>query len=382
MLNFDFCCPTRVVFGKDSVKNLKNLLPKKAKILLTYGGGSIKKNGAYDDAMSQLKDYEVVEFSGIEPNPHYDTCIKASEICKKENIDFILAVGGGSVLDASKFIAAAAKYNGDDAWKDLVEDKKPVNDALSLASVMTLPATGSEMNCGAVISNKEKQMKQAFINPIVFPKFSIIDPSYTFSLPKRQLINGIVDTFVHTMEQFCNPDVNTPIQDGFSIAILKTLINESDKILNQTDNYEARANFCWAATTGLNGWISVGVMQDWGTHKIGHELTEIYGLDHGATLAIVLPRELKAKLSEKKTKLEIIAKEVFNLSGDNLAIRSIDEIEKFFVSIGAKVRLSDFDIDAKEAGLKVKQNLEKNADVGIDLGNITPDEAYEIVSNS
>lgn len=383
MLNFTYYCPTKVVFGKDSILNLSTLIPDDVKkVMILYGGGSIKKNGIYESVLNELKTFEIIEFQGIKPNPEYIDCLRASKICKDEKVDFLLAIGGGSVLDATKFIAVLAKFQGDDPWSELVENKLYPSKALKIGSIMTLPASGSEMNSGAVISNKEKKMKQAYINPIMYPNFSIIDPSYTFSLDTRQTINGIIDTFTHVMEQFCTPDVNSPIQDGFSLAILKTLLKEAPLVLKEPKNYEVRANLCWAATCALNNWIGLGVEQDWGTHKIGHELTEIYGIDHAQSLAVILPQELKAKISEKKTKLEMIAKELFNLSEGDLANEAIKKIERFFRSIGAKTKLSEYGIDPKEAATKVEENLEKNKNLGLVLGNITPKEAYNIVLNS
>ena len=280
MYNFEYKNPVKIIFGKGTIPQVTKELPTDTKILMTYGGGSIKKNGVYNQVKSALKDFEVLEFGGIEPNPHYETCMKAVELIKVENIGFLLAVGGGSVIDATKFIAAAVCYKGDDPWDILAKDAK-VEDALPLADVLTLPATGSEMNGNSVISRVSIQEKLAFGSQKVMPVFSILDPETIFSLPDRQVANGVVDAFVHVMEQYLTFPVNSPIQDRFAESILKTLVEEGPKVLANRTDYDAAANFMWSATVALNGLIGVGVPQDWATHMIGHELTAYHGIDHG-----------------------------------------------------------------------------------------------------
>ncbi|MFR1673030.1 MAG: iron-containing alcohol dehydrogenase, partial [Candidatus Gastranaerophilaceae bacterium] len=305
---------------------------------------------------------------------------------KRENIDFLLAVGGGSTLDGTKFIAAASKYYGDkDAYDYFMVEQNPVDDAVALADVITLPATGSEMNNGAVISRKSTSEKLPFHSDKVFPQFSVIDPEVTFSLPVKQTLNGIVDTFVHVMEQYCTYEVNSPLQDSWALGILRTLIQEAPKVLANPNDYEARANIFWCATTGLNYWISLGVPQDWATHMIGHELTAFYGLDHGQSLAIILPRLLKNQKVSKAKKLAKLAREVFcvnevvDLKAADIAIC---EIENFFNSIGMKTKLSDYEIDSNEAAEKIQNRFrERNSAFG-EKGNITADTAFEIVSES
>ena len=382
MQNFEFYGPTRVVFGKDTIKELSRLIPRDRKVLMTYGGGSIKKNGVYDQVKKALEGYDLLEFGGIEPNPKYETLSKAVEIVKNEGVNFLLAVGGGSVLDGTKFIALASKYNGDDAYDAIMKRGEMPYSAVELADVITLPATGSEMNNGGVISRISTSEKLAFHHPDVFPKFSIIDPSVTFTLPVKQTINGIVDTFVHTMEFNCTYDVNSPLQDIWAMGILRTLISEAPKVLANPEDYDARANLFWCATCGLNYWISCGVPQDWSTHMIGHELTAFYGIDHGQSLAIVEPRLLRNQKVAKSQKLAKIAREVFGINEPvdlKAADMAIDKIEEFFNSIGMKTKLSDYGIDAEEAAEKIRARFkERNVAFG-EKGAITADVAYEIV---
>ena len=382
MQNFEFYGPTRVVFGKDTIKELSRLIPRDRKILMTYGGGSIKKNGVYDQVKKALEGYDLLEFGGIEPNPKYETLAKAVEIVKKEGVNFLLAVGGGSVLDGTKFIALASKYDGDDAYDAIMIRAEHPASAIELADVITLPATGSEMNNGGVISRISTSEKLAFHNPNVFPKFSVIDPTVTFSLPERQTINGVVDTFVHTMEFNCTYDVNSPLQDIWAMGILRTLISEAPKALANPKDYDARANLFWCATCGLNYWISCGVPQDWSTHMIGHELTAFYGIDHGQSLAIVQPRLLRNQKVAKSYKLAKIAREVFGINESvdlKAADMAIDKIEEFYNSIGMKTRLADYGINLQEAAEKIRDRFrERNVAFG-EKGAITADVAYEIV---
>ena len=324
----------------------------------------------------------MLEFGGIEPNPKYETLAKAVEIVKKEGVNFLLAVGGGSVLDGTKFIALASKYDGDDAYNAIMIRAEHPASAIELADVITLPATGSEMNNGGVISRISTSEKLAFHNPNVFPKFSVIDPTVTFSLPERQTINGVVDTFVHTMEFNCTYDVNSPLQDIWAMGILRTLISEAPKALANPKDYDARANLFWCATCGLNYWISCGVPQDWSTHMIGHELTAFYGIDHGQSLAIVQPRLLRNQKVAKSYKLAKIAREVFGINESvdlKAADMAIDKIEEFYNSIGMKTRLADYGINPQEAAEKIRDRFrERNVAFG-EKGAITADVAYEIV---
>lgn len=384
MYNFNFCCPTRVIFGKNTIAELPKYIDRSEKVLMLYGGGSIKRNGVYDQVKKALEGYNLLEFGGIEPNPKYETCMQAVDLIKREGVTFLLAVGGGSTLDGTKFIAAAAKYEGENAYDDIMINGIEIKDALPLADVITLPATGSEMNNGAVVSRLATSEKLAFHSDKVFPKFSIIDPEVTYSLPLKQTINGIVDTFVHVMEQYCTYDVNAPLQDDWALGILRTLIKEAPKVLSNPNDYDTRANIFWCATCGLNNWISQGVPQDWATHMIGHELTAFYGIDHGQSLAIVQPRLLKNQKVSKSKKLAKLAREVFgfnevvDLKAADLAI---DAVEKFYNSIGMKTKLSDYEIDANEAAEKIRERFKaRNVRLG-EKGAIDAETAYNILKD-
>lgn len=383
MQNFEFYCPTKVIFGKGTIAQLSELIEKNKKVLMIYGGGSIKKNGVYEQVKEALKNHTIFEFSGIEPNPTYETCMKAVELVKKENIDFLLAVGGGSVLDGTKFIAVASKYKGEEPY-DLVSKDLPFYESLPLASVMTLPATGSEMNCASVISRTSTQEKFAMRNKSVYPQFSIIDPETTYSLPVQQVRNGIVDTFTHVMELFATYDVNTPLQDSWALGLVRTLIKEAPKVLTNNTDYEAKANVCWCATCGLNYWLSVGSVQDWSTHRIGHEITALYGLDHGQSLAVILPRLWQARKQDKANKLAKLAREVFDCKeSDDLKATdcAIQKTEEFFKSLGMKTKLAEYGVDNKEAAQKVKERFEQRGTLlGEDL-KVTPDMIYDILMN-
>lgn len=381
MLNFEFQAPTKVIFGRNTIQKVKDEIPKDKKILMTYGSGSIRKNGVYKKVMEALKDHTVLEFAGIEPNPKFETLMKAVEIVKNENIDFLLAVGGGSTLDGTKFIAAASKFEGD-PW-DILTKGAEIKDAIPLGDIITLPATGSEMNPGAVISRLSTDEKFAFMSPLVYPRFSIIDPETTYSLPEKQTVNGIVDTFVHTMEQYATYDVNTPLQDEWMLGLIKTLMVEAKKVLKNPNDYEARANVFWCATCGLNYWMSLGCVQDWSTHMIGHELTALYGIDHGESLAIVLPRVWKNRKNEKMRKLAKMAVEVFGanefLPKNILADITIKKTKKFFESIGRRTKLADYGINREDAAKKISQRFKKRGTVLGERQTITPDEVYEIL---
>ena len=384
MNNFEYCCPTHVVFGKGSISKLRELIPQDKKVLMIYGGGSIKKNGVYNQVKAALEGYNLLEFGGIEPNPKYETCMKAVEIVKKEGVDLLLSVGGGSTLDGTKFISLAACYDGDDAYDAIMIRGEHPAGAIPIGDVITLPATGSEMNDGAVVSRLATDEKLAFHDSRVYPRFSIIDPEVTFSLPVKQTINGIVDTFVHTMEQYCTYDVNSPLQDDWALGILRTLIKEAPKVLANPTDYDARANIFWCATCGLNYWISLGVVQDWATHLIGHELTAFYGVDHGQSLAIVEPRLLKNQKVAKAQKLAKLAREVFCVDESvdlKAADIAIEKIEEFYNSIGMKTRLADYGINAEEAASRIRDRFR---DRGTKIGEkmqIDADVTYDILIN-
>lgn len=346
MYNFEFKNPVKIIFGKDTISKVAKEVPKNAKILMTFGGGSIKQNGVYDQVKNALTEVELYEFGGIEANPHYETCMKAVEIVKTEKIDFLLSVGGGSVLDATKFIAAAARFENGDPWDILVRRKKVV-DAVPLGAVLTLPATGSEMNGSSVITRVSTKEKMAFNSPLVMPQFSILDPQCVYTLPDKQIANGIVDAFIHTIEQYLTFPVNSPIQDRFAESILTTLIEEGPKVLANKKDYEAAANFMWSATVALNGWISTGVPQDWATHMIGHELTAFHGIDHARTLAIVLPGVMNIKRENKKDKILQYGKRIWgiNSGSDNEKIdAAIAKTVEFFESVGLPTTLKAYNV--------------------------------------
>lgn len=308
---FELYNPVRVFFGEGQIAHLYEQIPAGARVLLTFGGGSIHRTGIYDEVRRALADHHVVDFGGIEPNPHYETLVKALPIIKSEKIDFILAVGGGSVIDGTKFIAAAARYEGDDPWALLMNPKLAEGiEAMPFGTVLTLSATGSEMNNGAVITRAETHEKFAFHSPSTFPVFSIVDPAYTLSLPTNQVVNGVVDAFVHVMEQYMTRPADAPLQDRFAEGLLSTLMEIGPKLLTSPKDMRLRDTLSLCAMWALNGWIACGVPEDWSTHLIGHELTAFFGLDHGLTLAIVLPHLLRDQLEYKKAKLEQFARRV------------------------------------------------------------------------
>ncbi|MEH1919927.1 iron-containing alcohol dehydrogenase [Nostoc sp.] len=345
MQNFVFYNPVKILFGKGQIAKIAAEIPADAKILITYGGGSIKTNGVYDQVKSALVGRNVLEFGGIEPNPHLETLLKAVEVVRNEGIDFLLAVGGGSVLDGTKFIAAAVPFVGD-PWDILAKDA-PVKATVPFGTVLTLPATGSEMNTNAVVTKWETQEKLAFSSPLVFPRFSVLDPETTFSLPVRQISNGIVDAYTHVMEQYLTYPVNAPLQDRLAESILKTLIEEGPKTLANPQDYDARANVMWSATLALNGLIGAGVPQDWATHMIGHELTALHGLDHAQTLAVVLPSTLTIRRDRKWQKLLQYAEQVWGIvdgSEEERVTEAIAKTRNFFESVGVRTRLSDYGV--------------------------------------
>jgi NADP-dependent alcohol dehydrogenase len=383
MENFEFFNPVKIIFGKGQIAKLRGAVPVGARLLVTYGRGSIKRNGVYDQVVANLEGHTVSEFSGIEPNPAYETLMKAVEVVKRQGIDFLLAVGGGSVLDGTKFIAAAARFEGE-PW-DIVAKNAPVNGAVPLGAVLTLPATGSEMNCGAVVSRAGTQEKFPFASPLIFPKFSIIDPQVTFTLPACQVGNGIVDAFAHVLEQYLTYPANAPLQDRLAESILLTLIEEGPKTLAQPTDYDARANLCWCASMALNGLIALGVPQDWTSHMVGHELTVLRGLDHAQTLAVVFPGVLAERKQAKRAKLLQYAERVWDIRGgaeDEKIDQAIQNTRAFFESVGVKTRLKDYGV-APDVVESVSKRL---ADRGwTTLGehqDIGPKEVEAILSHS
>jgi NADP-dependent alcohol dehydrogenase len=376
MQNFTFKNPTEILFGRGQIAAIASQMPAGTPILLLYGGGSIKRNGVYDQVKSALKNHRVAEFGGVEANPLYETCLKAVEHVKADQIGFILAVGGGSVLDAAKFIAAAAHFEGADPWDILRAGGASIKTALPLGAVLTLPATGSESNGNAVISRQSTREKLAFGSSAVFPRFSVLDPETTFSLPPKQVRNGIVDAFVHVMEQYLTYPAGAPLQDRFSESILQTLVDVGPVTLAEPGNYDARAAFMWNATLALNTLIACGVPQDWSTHMIGHELTAFYGLDHAETLAIVLPGVWKHELERKKAKLEQYGTRVWKV---RTAKGAIAKTEKFFRSLGMPTRLKAYKISGAEAAEKIRARFAERKTVLGEHGTIDADAAAAIL---
>jgi NADP-dependent alcohol dehydrogenase len=361
MFNFTFHNPVRMIFGKGQIASLPEEMPIGAKVLMTYGGGSIKQNGVYDQVQKALAGFQLLEFGGIEPNPTYETLMKAVELIRKEKVDFILAVGGGSVLDGTKFIAAAVPYQGD-PW-DILARHARVEAAMRWGAVLTLPATGSEMNTSAVISRTSTQEKLAFASPLVYPKFSIVDPEVTYSLPPRQVANGIVDAFVHVMEQYCTFPAEAPLQDRMAESILRTLVEVGPKTLAEPTDYDARATLVWCATMALNGLIGQGVPQDWSTHMIGHEITAYHGLDHAQTLVCVLPNLLWVQRDSKREKLLQYAERVWDVKEGTPEARveaAIIRTRTFFESLGVPTHLSDYNVVAERFESIVARFISRN----------------------
>jgi NADP-dependent alcohol dehydrogenase len=347
--NFDFYNPTQILFGPGQIAAIAPLIPAGARVMMLYGGGSIKNNGVYDEVKAALDGHTVIEFAGIEPNPRYETLMRAVDIVRSERVDFLLAVGGGSVIDGTKFVAAAAPFEGGEPWLILEKGGRNLEKVLPFGAVLTLPATGSEMNSTSVVTRSSTQEKRPFANRMLFPKFSVLDPSKTFSLPLRQVGNGVVDAFVHVVEQYLTYPVNAPVQDRWAEGLLQTLLEEGPKTLSEPDNVEVRANVMWCATMALNGIIGVGVPQDWATHMIGHELTALYHLDHAQTLAVVLPSILTLRKEAKHAKLLQYAERVWHIttgSEDERIDAAIERTREFFEQMGVKTRLSGYGLDA------------------------------------
>jgi NADP-dependent alcohol dehydrogenase len=357
MNNFVFHNPTRILFGENQIALLAGEIPQEARVLVTFGGGSVQKNGVMAQVRHALKGRTVYEFGGIEPNPAYETLSEAIALARREKIDFLLAVGGGSVIDGTKFIAAALRYEGDD-WDIMKTRGADVIDAVPIGCVLTLPATGSEMNAGAVISRKSSGDKLVFHTPHVQPRFSVLDPSVCYSLPTRQTANGVVDAFVHIAEQYLTYPVDGKVQDRYAEGLLLTLIEEGPKALQEPENYAVRANVMWAATMALNGLIGAGVPQDWATHMIGHEITALHGLDHAQTLAVVLPALLQEMRVSKQEKLLQYATRVWNIVDGDADARidaAIGATRDFFERMGVKTHLSDYGLDGSSIPALIDQ---------------------------
>ena len=377
MENFIFRNPTKLIFGKGMIARLSKEIPEGSKIMVTFGGGSVKKNGVYDQVVEALRGRDYIEFWGIEPNPKVETLRKAIEICRREGVDFLLSVGGGSVLDGTKLIAAAVRYDGG-AW-DLVLDNSRIGEILPFGDVMTLPATASEMNRNAVISSIET--KEKFGMKVDYPRFSILDPQTTFTLPVYQRAAGMADTFIHVMEQYMTVTGQSPLMDRWSEGILQTLVEIAPKVLESENDYDSMANYMMCATMGLNGFIAMGVTEDWATHQIGHELTAIHGLTHGHTLAIVFPGLLKVLREQKKDKILQYGERVWGITGgteDERIDRTIDATEKFFRSLGLQTRLHEVGI-GEDTILEIERRFNERGVAFGEGANVTGTVARKIL---
>ncbi|HOO84954.1 MAG TPA: iron-containing alcohol dehydrogenase [Prolixibacteraceae bacterium] len=383
MNNFVFYNHTKILFGKGQISAISDELTDDSKILLVYGGGSIKNNGIYDQVTEALNGFEYYEFGGIEPNPSYEKCMKAVDFVNENDIDFILAVGGGSVIDAAKFIAAAAVYEGEDPW-DILAHNEPVEDALPIGTVLTLPATGTEMNGNSVITRAEYKEKLSFTSALVLPLFSVLDPEVIASLPKIQIANGITDAFIHVIEQYLTYPVNAKLQDRMAESILLTLIEEGPKVLQNPANYDAGANFMWCTTMALNGIIKSGVPEDWSTHQIGHELTALHGIDHAQTLAIVLPGVMKVMKESKKDKIIQYAERIWQIENTDTNTTIEEAIAKtvaFFESLGIKTKLSDYKIPVTTIE-EIVERMEERGSINIGENKLIGiDEIRKILKN-
>nr|WP_315206079.1 iron-containing alcohol dehydrogenase [uncultured Flavobacterium sp.] len=386
MLNFELYNPTNLVFGKGQIEKLSTLVPQGAKILLAYGGGSIFKNGIHEQVINNLKGFEIVEFAGIEPNPHFETLMKAVAIIKEQKIDFILAVGGGSVIDGVKFISAAVNFDGNPI--DILQKRvltKDVSKIIPFGTVLTLPATGSEMNSGGVVTIQSTQEKLSFGGSALFPKFSICDPTVIESLPKRQLQNGVVDAYTHVLEQYLTYPHEGYLQDRIAESILQTLIQVGPDVVEKPTDYALASNFMWSCTMALNGLIQKGVPSDWATHMIGHELTALYGIDHARTLAVVGPNLYRVMFETKKGKLAQYGKRIFNLTGtdDEIANEAINKTVEFFHTMGMDTKLSDYTKDFDKTADFIVDRFKERGWLGLgEKQNITLEKVKSIVEMS
>lgn len=385
MNNFKYKNPTKILFGKGQIANLSKEIPEESKVLILYGGGSIKKNGIYNQVIEALANYEVIEFGGIPPNPEYSVLMKALDLIKVEKIDFLLAVGGGSVIDGTKFLSAAALYDGDHPWS-LLTDKKAVEIGLPFATVLTLPATGSEMNSTSVITNMETKEKLPMSGPGLYPIFSILDPEVVSSIPQRQLANGIADAFTHVLEQYMTYPTGALLQDRFAESIMQTLVEVAPDIQKNPSDYQAASNFMWCCTMALNGLIQLGVPGDWATHIMGHELTALYDIDHARTLAILAPNNYRYNFESKKEKLAEYAERIWNIAEGTVEEKAKAGIEKtkaFFQSLGIPTKLSEYTKDYENTGSIVEKRFTDRGWTGLgENKDLTPSDVKKIIEMS
>ena len=379
MNNFDFHNPTRLIFGKGTIAKLGTEIPSDKRIMVCFGGGSAKKNGVYELVKNALSNHFNIEFWGIEPNPDYDTVMKAVTLAHDNKINYLVAVGGGSVIDGTKFIAHAIPYTGEDA-RELAIHPEKITKTTPLATVLTLPATGSEMNYRGVLSRRRSQEKVSFITPKSSPQFSILDPEVTYTLPKKQLSNGIVDAFMHIMEQYMTTTGNGILMDRWAEGVLLSLIEIGPRVLENHKDYDTMANFMLCASMALNDFVSMGVPQDWATHRIGYELTVLYGLDHAETLAVVYPSLLRVLKKQKTGKLAQYAERVWNIttgSKEEKADKAIEKTEEFFRQMGLRTRMSEYGIPAEAVDIIYNRLKAHNIAYG-ENKNVTAEVAREI----
>ncbi len=385
MKNFDFKNPTKIIFGKGQIEKLNNEIPKNAKILLLYGGGSIKKNGIYNQVKNALVDFDVHEFGGIPANPEYEILKNALAVIKEKEITFLLAVGGGSVIDGTKFLSSAALFEGNEPW-EILENKIPTKKGMPFGTVLTLPATGSEMNSGAVITRKETKQKLGMGGPGLFPVFSILDPTVIHSIPKRQIANGLADAFTHVLEQYMTYPAGALLQDRFAEGIMQTIIEIAPIVLSNPKDYDAASNFMWSCTMALNGLIQKGVPTDWAIHMMGHELTALYGIDHARTLAILTESHYTYNFETKKEKLAQYASRVWSVNNGTIEEKAkigIDKTVEFFHSIGIKTKLSEYTDSYEETATEISKRFKERGWVGIgEHGKLTPNDVEKIVIQS
>lgn len=382
MNNFEFVNPTKIIFGKDSIAKLETEIPKDAKVLMLYGGGSIKKNGIYEQVKAALANVDVIEFGGIPANPEYEVLLEALKVIKNESITYLLAVGGGSVIDGTKFLSSAALYEGDSPW-DILANSIRTEKGMPFGTVLTLPATGSEMNSGAVITRAETKEKLGMGGPGLFPVFSILDPMVVTSIPQRQLANGITDAFTHVLEQYMTYPIGALLQDRFAESILQTLVDVAPKILKDPSDYKAASNFMWSCTMALNGLIQKGVPTDWAIHAMGHELTALYGIDHARTLAIIAPSHYKFNIETKKEKLAQYGERVWSIREgtiDEVALSAIEKTETFFNQLGIDTKLSEYTSEFEGTAEEIEDRFTKRGWLGIgENQSLSPDKVKEIV---
>ncbi|MEY2924015.1 MAG: hypothetical protein RLZZ337_555 [Bacteroidota bacterium] len=385
MLNFEFKNPTKILFGKGEIAKIAKEIPENANILMLYGGGSIKKNGVYEQVTEALKNFDYIEFGGIPANPEYEVLMDALAIIKSEKIDYLLAVGGGSVIDGTKFLSSAALYQGEEPW-DILKKGIRTEVGMPFGTVLTLPATGTEMNSGSVISRRETGEKLGMGGPGLFPQFSVLDPSVVASIPKRQIANGITDAYTHVMEQYMTYPIGADLQDRIAESVMNSLIATAPKVMENPADYTTAANFMWCCTMALNGLIQKGVPTDWAIHAIGHELTALYGIDHARTLAIIAPRHYHYFLENKKEKLAQYGERVWNITDGSVeerARKAIEKTEAFFQSLDIPTHLSEYTAEYEGTAEKVSNALKERGWVALgEHKAVTPDAVKAIVEGS